>query len=131
MATVWQPDENMLHHARSGGCDIRNLTGPDRAWVVAALQVSGMTADESASLLHCSLRLIRQIRSEPMCVTARYAITLHDRLCCERIEFAKQLRDRDLLAAAAVARADQLLAQRNRLIADLDAVRRQRIPESA
>lgn len=123
MAATWQPDENLLHHARSGACDIRSLTGPDRAWVVAALQVSGMTADESAGLLHCSLRLVRQVRAEPMCVMARYAIMLHDEMCCRAREHARDLRDRDLLLASTIARSEALRAQRDRLVMDLDALR--------
>jgi hypothetical protein len=73
---VWIPDVNMISIAASGRYDIRDLTGPDRAWVVAGLCARGLTADESAKLLHCSLRLIRQIRAEPMTRVAYYAIEL-------------------------------------------------------
>ena len=50
------------------GLPITELTGPDRAWVVAGLAAAGWTAEETAAQLRCSLRLIRQIRAEPMCV---------------------------------------------------------------
>jgi hypothetical protein len=43
-----------------------DLTAPDRAWVVAGLTLANLTAKDIAERLHCSLRLVRSIRAEPI-----------------------------------------------------------------
>lgn len=42
------------------------LSGPDRAWAVAGLTLAGKTAEDIASRIGVSLRLVRTIRSDPM-----------------------------------------------------------------
>lgn len=45
---------------------MRELSAPDRAWLVAGLTLAGLTAKEIAARLSCSLRLVRTIRAEDM-----------------------------------------------------------------
>lgn len=42
------------------------LAEPDRCWVVAGLGKAGLTAEEIADRLGCSLRLVRTVRAEPL-----------------------------------------------------------------
>jgi hypothetical protein len=42
------------------------LGAPDRSWLVAGLTLAGLTADDIADRLACSLRLVRTIRAHPM-----------------------------------------------------------------
>lgn len=42
------------------------LSGPDRSWLVAGLTDAGVTAQDIADRLGCSLRLVRSIRAEDM-----------------------------------------------------------------
>lgn len=80
----WAPDEHLIDCGRAGKLDAKVLTGPDRSWVVAGLAVAGFTAEDTAKLLKCSLRLIRQIRAEPMTIVCRYALTITDTLVTEQ-----------------------------------------------
>jgi hypothetical protein len=75
-AGQWEPDTNLVAYGLLGGLRAVDLSGPDRAWVVAGLTAAGLTAEETARRLHCSLRLVRQIRVEPMTVVAAYALTV-------------------------------------------------------
>lgn len=43
-----------------------DLPPPDRAWLVAGLTLAGLTAEDIAARLSCSLRLVRAIRAEDM-----------------------------------------------------------------
>lgn len=75
---IWEPDTNILESARAGSLRAKEMDVCERAWVVAALAHEGETAEATASMLHCSLRLIRQIRSEPMAAMARYVLDKTD-----------------------------------------------------
>lgn len=123
---AWSPDENLIEYARIAGIDVRKLSPPDRAWVVAGLQTIGQTAEDTARALRCSLRLVRQIRAEPLCIMARYAIALHDRLhlsetTLRRAEQAHARRESALQRDLAT-----LATQRDRLVYDLQRERAQR-----
>jgi hypothetical protein len=127
---AWCPDENLIAHARLGGISIKGLEGPDRAWVVAGLQVSGLTADDTARALGCSLRLVRSIRAEPMTKLAVYTMTLLDRL--DGVMAASMLyeHDRECEVAALYRELTRLSRQRDKLIGDL-ARARQRVAQRA
>ncbi len=43
-----------------------DLSEPDRCWLVAGLTLAGITAQDIADRLSCSLRLVRTIRAEHM-----------------------------------------------------------------
>lgn len=120
----WQPDENLVEHVRMCGMPITELTGPDRAWVVAGLAAAGWTAEETAAHLRCSLRLIRQIRSEPMCVVATYALELREQLIIARMAETEAKRKATQVAAGLRAELRYVKTQRNRLIEKKSANRR-------
>lgn len=64
----WLPDDQLIEAVRHG-CGSRRmseLTDADRCWVVAGLGAAGLTAEDIADRLHCSLRLVRSIRAETM-----------------------------------------------------------------
>lgn len=64
----WVPDVNLVDAALAGRLHVANLDAADRAWVVASLTHRGTTTDLIADHLHCSRRLVQQIRREPMAV---------------------------------------------------------------
>ncbi|TCN51812.1 hypothetical protein EV641_109203 [Rhodococcus sp. SMB37] len=74
--TNWQPDDHLITAAQAGQLHIRNLTAEDRSWVVAGLTARGVTAEDTATMLRCSLRLIKQIRAHPMTAVSHYAQTI-------------------------------------------------------
>ncbi|WP_418346115.1 hypothetical protein [Rhodococcus pyridinivorans] len=74
--TPWQPDDHLITAAQAGQLHIRNLTQEDRSWVVAGLTARGHTAEDTAHMLRCSLRLIKQIRAHPMTAVSLYAQTI-------------------------------------------------------
>ncbi|MGW5147597.1 hypothetical protein [Rhodococcus koreensis] len=67
----WHPDENLTDAALAGRIRVCDLDAADRAWVVASLTHSGTTTDLIAEHLHCSRRLVQQIRREPMAVVVK------------------------------------------------------------
>lgn len=67
--TRWAPDEQLVPAILASGKRVdgmKQLDGPDRCWVVAGLTVAGLTAEDIADRLDCSLRLVRSIRAEDM-----------------------------------------------------------------
>jgi hypothetical protein len=80
----WQPDEGLVFTVRTRSVAISTLSGPDRAWVVAALTAQGWTVSAIADRLLCSLRLIQQIKAEPMTKVALHALSLAQDLANER-----------------------------------------------
>ena len=60
----WMPDEALVPTLHTRSLPIAGLSGPDRAWAVAALTVEGWTVAAIADRLRCSLRLIQQIKAE-------------------------------------------------------------------
>lgn len=64
----WHEDRHLVEAAIAGRVRAENLDAADRAWLVAELTHSGSTADMIADRLHCSRRLVLQIRAEPMTV---------------------------------------------------------------
>lgn len=115
-ACVWHPDENMLDTARAGNYDIRTLTGPDRSWVVAGLSAHGYTAEAIGTLLHCSLRLIRQIMAEPMTQVVHYAMTIAAELDAAERRYQTELRACELAEMNAYREAARRKVQRDKLI---------------
>lgn len=112
----WQPDENLVEHVRMCPMKITELTGPDRAWVVAGLAAAGWTAEETAKQLQCSLRLIRQIRAEPMFVVATYALGLREQLLLAGVRRTEAERAHRRAMAGLRGELRRMEAQRNKLI---------------
>lgn len=112
----WQPDDNLIDHARLCPVSILDMSGPDRAWVVAGLSAAGWTAEETARALKCSLRLIRQIRAEPMCTVATYALTAREQHRDERFHLTEELRHAHRRIAGLRGELARITNQRNQLI---------------
>lgn len=91
----WEPDDAMVLTVRTRVLPHGQLSGPDRAWVVASLTVQGWTVAAIAERLRCSLRLVQQIKAEPMTLVALYALSMRRQLSDER-----SLRRLESLAAA-------------------------------
>lgn len=63
----WVPDEQLIPSVLAGsGRRMSELECSDRSWVVAGLTLAGLTAEDIADRLGCSLRLVRSIRAEDM-----------------------------------------------------------------
>lgn len=112
----WQPDEALVLTVRTRSLEMKQLSGPDRSWIVASLTVQGWTVAAIADRLRCSLRLVQTIKTEPMTRVALYALTLAAELADERA-----LRQLETASAAAQALAQQttiarLSAQRDALL---------------
>lgn len=107
---------NVIESAKAGGLDAKTMDLSDRSWVVAGLALEGVTAEETAKLLSCSLRLVRQIRADPMTAIARYAFSLH--VDMERAKRAAKADKRDLQfqLADATANAARYKDQRDQLL---------------
>lgn len=112
----WEPDEQLVPAALARKLTMAALPGPDRSWAVAGLTLAGLTAEDIAERLSCSLRLVRALRAEPMtrvCLWAqREASAFADELRLSRSEHRHAAAARD----AALAEADRLRGQVSRLI---------------
>ena len=121
----WEPDENLITAASAGKVTLTVLDPPDRSWVVAALIARGHTSVSMSDLLHCSLRLINQIRILPATVACRYAAELEVELSKVRASTSAEIRA--ISSAVAMTQRDALRyrEQRDQLI-DAEKRRRQR-----
>lgn len=101
----WEPDMAMVFSVRTHTVPISDLSGPDRSWLIAALTVQGWTVAAIAARLHCSLRLVQQIKAEPMTTCAFYALDLQ-----RQLTEAKGIRHVEgLVAAGEIQRRDQVI----------------------
>lgn len=80
----WQPDEALALTVRTRSLEVKDLSGPDRSWLVASLTIQGWTVAAIADRLKCSLRLVQTIKTEPMTRVALYALGLAHELADER-----------------------------------------------
>lgn len=121
----WQPDPALVFTVRTRSIPIADLTGMDRSWIVASLTVEGWTVGSIAARLQCSLRLIQQIKAEPMTKVALYALFLQRSLT--ESEGLRHLESR--LASQQIAardlRLEQLHRQRDTLLDQLVYVQRE------
>ncbi|OMC08541.1 hypothetical protein [Mycolicibacterium fortuitum] len=65
----WEPDAQMVAAVLSmpkASRKMTELSDADRSWLVAGLTLAGVTAQDIADRLSCSLRLVRAIRAEDM-----------------------------------------------------------------
>lgn len=87
----------------------------DRCWVVAGLGLAGLTAEQIADRLGCSLRLVRSVRAEPTTAMAAWAITEANHFADElRLARCEQTRLTEELRASS-AEARRLRTQVNKL----------------
>lgn len=70
----WEPDAHLVSAALDGRVQVKKLDAFDRAWVIAGLFRAGLTAEAIAEKCSCSLRLVFQIKAEPMTVAFLYVI---------------------------------------------------------
>lgn len=112
----WHPDTALVFTVRTRSLPIADLSGPDRAWIVASLTVEGWTVAAIADRLVCSLRLIQQIKAEPMTIVALYALGLERKLREEKglRHLEGRLADQD--SAAKDQRIHTLERQRDRML---------------
>lgn len=112
----WRPDDALVFTVRTRSLVIADLSGPDRAWIVASLTVEGWTVAAIADRLSCSLRLVQQIKAEPMTLVALYALGVERQLREERglRHLEGRLAAQELLARDH--RISQLTAQRDRML---------------
>lgn len=64
----WEPDDQLIAAVRcgNGSRQMAQLVDADRSWVVAGLTLAGLTAEDIADRLSCSLRLVRAVRAADM-----------------------------------------------------------------
>lgn len=112
----WEPDDGLIYAVQLRPVPIKDLSGPDRAWVVAYLTAQGWTVTSIAERLRCSLRLIQQIKAEPMTLLATYTHGLRRQLeaqgCLHHMEAVALVGD----LAAAQARITALERHRDVLL---------------
>lgn len=121
----WKPDEALVLTVRTRSLDMKDLSGPDRSWIVASLTVQGWTVAAIADRLRCSLRLVQTIKTEPMTRVATYALEVAAELASER-----GLRRLEQLTAAGQLRAcqrdiERLSGQRDTLLTQLEILRKE------
>lgn len=123
----WRPDDALVLTVRTRSLVIADLSGPDRAWIVASLTVEGWTVAAIADRLSCSLRLVQQIKAEPMTLVALYALGVERQLREERglRHLEGRLAAQELLARDQ--RISQLTMQRDRML-DHIATQKERKP---
>lgn len=116
---AWRPDPALVFAVHARVVPIADMSGMDRAWIVACLTVEGWTVSAIAARLKCSLRLVQQIKAEPMTKVALYALTLERQLIDARALrhmegriAAQEITSRD-------ARICQLQVQRDRMLDQL------------
>lgn len=84
LAGRWLPDEQLVASVLAGGSTrMGDLGAADRCWVVAGLVAAGLTAEEVADRLGCSLRLVRSVRAEPMSAVCEWALGVGERAAGE------------------------------------------------
>lgn len=75
--TAWRPDWALIDAALDGRIHAtRDLAPADRAWLIAQLTCKHRTAKQIADKLHCSERLVKHIRTEPVAVLTTQLLTL-------------------------------------------------------
>lgn len=128
-AGEWEPDTNLVACGLAGALRAEGLSGPDRAWVVAGLTAAGLTAAETAKRLKCSLRLIMQIRVEPMTVVATYALGLLTELEDTNTLLVRTRKDMTREISRAAAELNRCKAERKRLLDERSAAFKQQVME--
>lgn len=113
----WQPDDGMVFTLRTRCVPIKELPRPeDRAWVVASLTAAGWTVSAIADRLRCSLRLVQQIKTDPITMVALYALQLDQQLREERALRHMAAVQHTAEVAALRGHIDRLTAQRDLLL---------------
>lgn len=128
----WEPDPHLIPAATDGRLHATKMSEPDRAYVVAVLTRRGESADRIADRLHCSARLVKRIRAEPLTQQIRRAEHAEEQLkaAVSRAESCTELRHREQqLADDATTRIrtqlDELVEQLRRTRHALDTARAQ------
>lgn len=105
--------------------EMKELSGPDRSWIVASLTAQGWTVAAIANRLKCSLRLVQTIKTEPMTRVALYALELSASIAYERAALrleaasaAAQIQIQQETISRLSQQRDALLAQVQRMMAE-------------
>lgn len=115
-AERWHPDEGLVLTVRTRCVPISTLEDPDRAWLIAALTLQGWTVASIAERLRCSLRLVQQIKAEPMTKIALHALTIARELSAERGAHRIEIRTATVTAAEKDRQIERLTRQRDVLL---------------
>lgn len=115
----WAPDLQLIAAVMAGGGRrMSQLSVPDRCWVVAGMTLLGLTAEEIADRLSCSLRLVRAVRAEDMTAVCTFVQT-ESRNFADELRLAQtQLR---LLSTRLAERETELARTRSQLDRMIDA----------
>lgn len=65
----WEPDDQLVPAVLATARPRTRMTAlphPDRCWVVAGLTLHGLTAEDIATRMSCSLRLVRSLRADDL-----------------------------------------------------------------
>ncbi len=115
----WRPDEALVLTVRTRSLQMKDLSGPDRSWIVASLTVQGWTVAAIADRLKCSLRLVQTIKTEPMTKVALFALEVASELANERNERAVEQVAFGIQATAWKTERRRLVGERDALLSSL------------
>lgn len=113
---AWRPDPALVYAVHARVVPIADMSGMDRSWIVASLTVEGWTVSAIAARLKCSLRLVQQIKAEPMTKVSLYALALEQQLreCRSMTHLAARVSAQE--TGALTARVALLQNQRDRML---------------
>lgn len=113
----WEPDLQLIPAVMAGGGrKMSQLSTSDRCWLVAGLTLAGLTADEIADRLSCSLRLVRSIRAEDMTAMCTFVQVESTNFTNELRLSNRQARHTATMLAAAQAELERTRDKLNRMI---------------
>lgn len=102
----WEPDSHIIDAALTASkfrMRMTDLSEPNRCWLVAGLTLAGVTAQDIADRLSCSLRLVRTIRADHMtqvCMMAQHReAALREQMRKVELEYKLARRGLDLARA--------------------------------
>lgn len=116
-AKDWSPDHLLVPAVLAQSRPIATITAKqDRCWLVGGLQAEGLTADDIADRLKCSLRLVRTLLAEDMTTVCRLYLTEADHFAEELRLTRHELTVRQRELADERAEAARVRDQRDRMI---------------
>ena len=75
----WEPDTGVVDAILAGSATVMaDLSGADRAWAVAGLVRAGLTREDIADRLRCSVRLVHAVATSPATAVCSYLMDRED-----------------------------------------------------
>ncbi|UYL88181.1 HNH endonuclease [Gordonia phage Evaa] len=112
----WEPDDHLVAAAIGGTRTMADLEPADRSWAVAGMTQAGLTAQDIADRMGCSLRLVKSIRAEPMTQVCALLMRETESFDLELRMVSSELRLKTTEHQALVLDYDRVKAERDRLI---------------